>query len=127
MSDDCSCVYVDDYNKPSFIYARTRKARKEHICCDCERIIQIGETYEIAKGKWDLSMETYKTCLDCLSLRETFFCKGFLYGGIREYVAYHIGEMSGQISSDCIAKLTPIARKWVCEEIEEYWERYYDE
>ena len=65
----------------------------------------------------------YKTCLDCLSIREMFFCDGWYYEMIHEYLYEHIQEMKGEISEDCIKCLPPKAREMVCEMIEKVWGR----
>lgn len=127
MSDNCSCISMFIRDEPYFAVKKIRTARKDHKCCECERIIKIAEKYEILKGKWDAKIETYKTCLDCLSLRKAFFCYGFPLEDLKTMVSEHISDSLGEISSDCIAQLTPTAREWVCEKIEECWERYYDD
>ena len=58
-----------------------RTANKTHICGECGRVIERGERYEYAIGKWDGDFCTEKTCADCLSLRNTFFCS-WLYSDI---------------------------------------------
>lgn len=46
------------------------KARKEHKCCECRRIIQPGDMYQRAEGCWDGHFETFKTCVRCARLRD---------------------------------------------------------
>lgn len=46
-----------------------RKARKEHKCCECRGVIQVGETYNYHHGIWPDGPEQYKTCLECEALR----------------------------------------------------------
>jgi len=122
MNQPCSCIYVDNYDQPEFIYEETRKARKEHNCCECGRIISRGEKYEHTTGKWD-RIDTFKTCIDCLSIRNAFFCAGWGYTMIQSDLWEHLLEMNGDISGDCIAELTPGARDMVCDMIEEIWEQ----
>ena len=47
-----------------------RRARKDHRCCDCCRIIKRGERYEYIAGVCDGDFENWKTCRECVSLRE---------------------------------------------------------
>lgn len=47
-----------------------RKARKEHKCCECRGVIQVGETYNYHHGIWSDGPEQYKTCLECEVLRD---------------------------------------------------------
>lgn len=48
----------------------TPVAHKEHTCCECGGIIEVGETYYVYSGVWDSGPETFKTCTDCNQLRE---------------------------------------------------------
>jgi hypothetical protein len=80
-----------------------RKARKQHKCCECGNVINIGENYQYVSGIWDGEPSSYKTCESCSSVRDSFialpenetaiyselaceisdsFCRGF---GINEY------------------------------------------
>jgi hypothetical protein len=46
-----------------------RKARKNHICCECFGLIHRGEVYHSHHGVWDGRGETFKVCVDCDALR----------------------------------------------------------
>jgi len=46
-----------------------RKARKSHRCCDCCRVIPKGSRYEYIAGIMDHEFEEYKTCAECVNLR----------------------------------------------------------
>jgi len=120
---DCGCVVADDYDGPEFYSETMRKARKEHRCTECRRIIEHGEHYEYVTGKWDGEFSEHKTCPDCLSIRKAFFCKGWGHGAIYEDLWDHIYYMDGSVSSDCIVPLTATARECVCAMIEEAWTR----
>ncbi len=63
---DCYCDYVP----PSAYTAKVVKARKAHTCEECGRNIEPGENYERASGIWEDEPHTYKTCRQCLALRE---------------------------------------------------------
>ena len=120
---DCACVYVDEYSSPLDFYSeKINTAYKKHKCSECGRVINPGEKYERVAGKWDGDFSTYKTCQDCLSLRETFFCRGYafswLWHDFREFVA----DCGGEINFSDISKLSPRAREKVCDMLEEYWE-----
>jgi len=117
----CSCIYVEDYDEPEFYSATERKARKEHSCCECGRTIEPKEKYEHVSGKWD-DIQTYKTCLDCVSVRKSFFCEGYYHLNIWESVGEHLLEIDGELSSECLLSLTPRAREKVCDIIEEVFE-----
>ena len=122
MMSDCSCIYVDSDNRPEFYSERRPFARKEHTCYECGRKIEIGEKYENVAGKWGDGFSNYKTCIDCLSIRDQFFCQGFFYGELCNDLWEHISEMAGQISADCILELTPGARDRVLDMIDRLWE-----
>lgn len=118
----CSCeIDVDNDGGPDFYYSKIVKARKEHVCYECCKTIQKSEKYEHVRGMWDGSFSTYKTCIDCLSLRKEFFSSGFIFGQIWDDFDSFLEDCSGEISEACIIELTPIAKGKVCEMIELYW------
>ena len=119
---ECACVAVDtDYGHDSFHRSCKPIARKTHKCCECYREIKKGEQYSYECGAWEGVFSTYKVCADCLSLRDAFFCDGWVYEGLWEYMNEHINDCGGDISQSCIAELTKPARDKVCDLIEEHW------
>ena len=80
----CYC----DYEMPSVCRVETRKAIKQHRCCECRRIIQPGERYEHVWGVWEDKPDTHKTCQHCVGLREYVIahvpCFCWLYESMRE-------------------------------------------
>ena len=125
---ECACVYVEDcYDALEFFSKTMRRARKEHKCCECRRMILPAEEYEHVSGKWEGQVETYKTCQDCLSIRREFFCEGFFYEQMFEYLHEHLNEIYGQVSSDCLLALTPAAMTKVCGMIDRLWEDNWDD
>jgi hypothetical protein len=124
---ECSCVYVD-YGDPMPEFYTTRKptAKKEHKCCECHRTIKPSEKYEYVSGLWEKNFLILKTCSDCLSIRNEFFCEGWLYEDMKEALQEHLNSMDGNINEDCLSALTPGARVFVCNMIEEIWEDFYD-
>ena len=123
---DCACVYVDVDQYPEFFEEKKRKAIKQHKCSECRRMIDLGEIYSYIVGKWEGHFDTFKMCTDCLSIRESFFCEGFSFGGMMESLGEHIDSSNGEISGDCIKNLTPKARDIVCDMIERTWDFYDD-
>jgi len=109
------------YDQPSFFNDDNPVARKEHKCTECGRIIKPGERYKKESGKWDGVFETHRTCFDCLSVRDVFFCDGFFYDQIWDDLEQHIRDMNGQIPESCILDLTPAARERIFEIIEQLW------
>jgi len=49
---------------PKAFVTKTRKARKLHICCECNHAINPGEKYQYSSGIWD-EPTSFKQCLDC--------------------------------------------------------------
>lgn len=121
---NCSCVYMNtDDLGAVFLEELTPIARKQHICFECGRTIQKGEKYELARGLWDGNFLTFKTCLDCLSVRQEFFCAGYIYGEVWDNLRTHIDYTDGEVSSDCLLKLPEKARWKVMNIIDECFER----
>lgn len=61
-----------DYELPSVSSTFLRKARKDHVCCECRRTIEILATYEVHNACMDGSWSVFKTCGECLELRAKF-------------------------------------------------------
>jgi hypothetical protein len=119
----CACVYVeDDGDSPDFFNAKIFKAKKAHKCTECRRAITPGEEYEYVSGKWEGRFEAYKTCQDCLSIRNEFFCDGYSFGDLRSDLTDYIWGANGDIPESCLSALTPAARDMVCEIIEGCWD-----
>lgn len=131
----CSCIYDSDGYGPEASTTKIRKARKQHRCFECGRTIEPGEKYEYISGIWDGAPSSYKTCLDCLSLRDVFFCGGWIYGEVwnefREWL--YEGEIEGIeafLAGDDmrIERLTPTARNMALDmaqtSLTEYLEEY---
>lgn len=74
-----------------FVWARERRASRDHLCGECGRVIPEGETYEIASGLGERSMFAVKACRQCTAFRLviTVFDGGFseaYYGGVATWV-----------------------------------------
>jgi len=54
---------------PQIFNRYLRKARKQHLCCECRKPIKTGDTYWFARGLWDHRWGTYKVCVPCEKLR----------------------------------------------------------
>ena len=125
--NDCACIYVSEYEAPELYSPRRVIARKQHECAECGRTIQNGEKYEYLFAIWDKKPSVYKTCIDCLSIRNVMFCDGFMHRSMMNDLQEHIEYIDGEIESDCLTELTPRARARVCDIIEEYWDKYPEE
>ena len=56
---ECVCDWDAD---PADVYcSKTRKARKEHVCCECRQKILPGQEYEYVTMMYEGRWESYKT------------------------------------------------------------------
>ena len=89
MSLSCGCDADGNYK---FYTSSLRRARKEHQCRECDRIIRRGELYEHASfrhGDYIGSRNTCEKCSDlAASLAEMGFCwyEGELDNAYQEYL-----------------------------------------
>ena len=125
---ECSCICVNAARSAEDVWFKPREqsANKTHRCCECCRDIKKGELYNYETCVWEGSFMSFKTCNDCFSIRKSFFCDGWIYETMMEYLREHIKDSGGQISSDCLVGLTTGAKDIVFEMIEEVWDRESD-
>ena len=68
---------------PSAYEERIVTGRKPHRCCECRRVMPVGERQEIASGIWDGTPARFRTCLSCAAIRSWLAAEiraGRLYG-----------------------------------------------
>jgi len=85
----CICLYSGDWEQPDFTHVTFPKAAKPHHCCECGAEIKKGEKYELTKGKWDGRMDTHKTCIPCMNVRNHLMVCGWVYGQLWEDIREH--------------------------------------
>jgi len=118
---ECSCVFDAGINDCAEILSdKTVKSKSIHICHECGKKIIPGEQYRMESTVYEGEFETYKTCLDCNSIREWLVCS-FYYGKILDDIRNEIYD-GMTISEDCLSELTPNARGTICLMIEKRWE-----
>lgn len=128
---DCSCQINLDIGDYSYEEIRCKKtvAVRNFKCCECGETIPAGVEHlvDIMRADWESPprIDVFRTCLDCLSVRNEVFCD-FQFEAMWELL-YDYLEDGGLIPESCIVKLTPRAREMVCEAIEEVWKRFEDE
>jgi len=122
--NECSCINVDVDECVTILTDVYRKTRKEHRCYECRRVIRKGDRYRYETFVNDGTIDKHKTCLDCNSIRKEFFCGSFMYTQIIEDLQEHVYDLNGEISSDCLGRLTPGARERVVEMIDRIWEEW---
>lgn len=75
-----------------FASTTTRKARKRHVCEECFRSIDPGETYHRTAGSWEGDFFTNIACAHCHVFRkwidkaDDYYSEGY-YGGAGEWAA----------------------------------------
>lgn len=90
MHCDCSiCNY--DYEGFDYVNIVIRKARREHVCCECKEIIKVGSNYQYVHGVYDAHWYTYKTCQRCVTIRDDYCSSGFVYGWLYEQIGECLG------------------------------------
>jgi hypothetical protein len=109
MAGDCNaCFYAGDYDPPSFYVVTKRFARKQHHCCECGEPIAPRQLYERAVGRWDSSVDTFKTCIACAEIRDTFSCEGYVHGALWENIRESMFE---SMTTGCLDKLATAVAK----------------
>lgn len=110
----CMIDGADGYNE--FSSTSTHRARKQHKCDECHRVISSGETYVYHTWKGDGEFGTAKTCQHCKIACDWLSenCGGYLVFGIYEDIQEHVSEYRGQAA--CVSRLKRIevgmSRKW---------------
>ncbi len=108
-----TCDPVDWYD--SRIVA---KSRKKHKCCECYRIIRVGESYECSINKMYGDETVNKTCAHCIEVRKWLEaeCGGFCWGFVREDLYEHWCEGRHQYDEakmiGLIKLIAGMRRKW---------------
>jgi len=123
--DKMNCINTisGDGEGPSLYFLEKRKARKEHKCIECGRNIEPGEMYIWEKGLWEGSFSEFKTCSDCLSVKNSFIFAGIEYGTIWQELKNHLEYCGGEIGEAHITCLTPAARGRVCDLIQQLMDK----
>jgi hypothetical protein len=66
--------YGDCDGSPEFQDVTYPKARKEHRCVECRRLVPKGEQYQKWVMKFDGDLSCDKTCSECAEIRQVFSC-----------------------------------------------------
>ncbi len=118
----CACLSVDVYVYYEGVAHLTLRAVHERPCHECGQPIQRGNLYEYYLGvlPGEERPENWVTCLDCLSVRDEFFCDGWIYGFLWEEVENYVYDVGGSLEYACLEALTPKARERIvscCDDI----------
>lgn len=91
-----------------------RKARKEHPCCECRRVIHPRELYHVEAGLYDGRWQDSKTCAHCYLAGSWLLtvCGGHLMAYVAEELQDHWDEDSIYHSMWLGRALLGINRRW---------------
>jgi hypothetical protein len=96
--------------------ARQEIAKERWTCDECDSVMNVGDEYEYASGILSGELHEHRTCKDCLSIAEAFFCSR-MHGGLFDDLEDYLEDYNPE--DDCYAKavlkLTDVARKKVQE------------
>lgn len=102
--DVCVWMEADGYSN-EFYREETRRAAKPHRCCECQRVIEKGESY--ATGKTEGDFFEARTCAPCDEIRRVFCCEGWVFGELWEAIEDQLfSTWDAMKAIDCLAKLT---------------------
>lgn len=121
----CSCIFDADVQDSEYEEVRSRILSSKlnvRTCGECRREIPVGEKHkhECVRNE-DEELLIFRTCLDCLSIRDNLCCNWFS-GRVLDDVEESIEEANGEVSEDCIVPLTSKAKEFVFSVIESIWE-----
>ena len=102
---------------------RKLKAAKDHICPECHGTIKKGDYFIFASIFWDAKISNNKMCMDCAAIANEFFPDGWVFGQIFDDLYYYFEEhWVNDLPSNCLSKLPPGARDYVCDMLQEFQE-----
>lgn len=107
------CRIDDCDGRVEILQSADRKARKEHRCGECGRLIAIGETYHYEFGKMEGRTDTYITCAHCMVARGwlTKNCGGFVYEQVIDETKEH-GEEYPALAIPLYRVVVGAKHKW---------------
>lgn len=79
----CCC----DHDPPTFYDAKTVTGRKPHKCVECLRVIEKGERQEYVTGLWEGHFSAFRTCQQCIDLRESMNLDCFVHGHLMDDIS----------------------------------------
>ena len=91
----------------AFSNLQMAKARKVYKCCECGDSIAPGERYERFTANFDGEFCSYKTCIACADIRESFSDVAIYGGGLWE----EMHEQWPDVTTACFDQLTTVEGK----------------
>lgn len=85
---------IDDAESWAIYRESTPRARVEHYCSECGRVVRVGETYRLIEGMLDDGYHEWtrhKTCQHCLALSNFMMtlCNGYVLGDLVKELVEH--------------------------------------
>lgn len=102
----CYC----DGPQPDIYEATVLKGRKAWRCCECLDDIPVAQRHEHVKGLWEDCWSEFRTCLDCVAMRDESECSCMPHGLMMD----HLDERDGPRQAAWLAKRD--ANYWRLEE-----------
>lgn len=105
---------VDDAESALMLASETRKARKQHKCDECGRVIQVGETYLHERGIHECEPFTNRTCGHCKVARDWLQgqCGGWVFTQVEEELREHWYEDTGYRTRELARLIYGMGRHW---------------
>lgn len=102
---------IDDSERSTVSNTANIKARKQHICCECDRAIRAGERYDRCKILYEGEWSTFNTCSHCAVAQIWLSknCGGWVFEQVAEEIAEHAEEYP-----DLAGGLTPVSDGMRC-------------
>jgi hypothetical protein len=79
----CEC---DSSDAPIVMNTKIVKARKNHKCFECRKIIDVGNLYEFTSGIWPDGPASFHICVTCTKIRKSLECSCIPFGELFEQV-----------------------------------------
>ena len=115
MSDCDVCIGLSGIEVYEPCNVDRRIARRNWRCCECDRFISPGASYEHVRGCMDGRWYTHRTCPLCVEIRDVFRCgEGFYYEMLWDTMQEDAFEHL-TTASPCFRELSPEARAFVLE------------
>ena len=81
---------------PQAFKSVTRKARKDHKCCECYSLINRGDEYQYSSGIWEHEPRHFKQCMNCniimhgASRMSDAYDEGVAFEGLRDFFMEYV-------------------------------------
>lgn len=93
---------------------RFYRAKTQHKCAECRRVIHAGESYHRESYVFDRQFSIHKTCAHCMVVRGWLQneCGGWLYGAVEEDAREHVHNNGHLYGLDLYRAVVGMAWQW---------------